>query len=583
MCRKWRGRDLNPRVRKHTGCLVSCLGRTFQDQPLGPGLGTSPYNFQCLWDFLWFWINSRHFSADAKVQIAYLSDRFMPPVAVMQIENCLRQLSISFKLGEQEVLGDLLIQLRGLIKRYAVDDSTSTAEKLQFFFNILPRINDLVNQAKLVKIRSRLLLQVYHVILLISSLGRTNPGWRLLGGANILSSVLVGLPDWVPPIDVETLLKDRRFEEIHDYRYFLTISMGVYIECILTLESVEYSELLSWASSAFYYGMEYLKFLEQLDLEFLARHSDDPFIIFRQYLFPMWNQFVFMHNLLRIFGGRWPRLLSSAFGTAADGVLKYIQYLKRLFSKNFDQIERIATSMVLEEGPMDSPHIQRLRLLRGFLEVYEEEIHQYTDNSPVLDRLLRLLLEMLKKLEDIDGPFVVSSPFWNYYYDLFDLLLEIDCPKRIYHLVVDARDRMILLYYKNFRLEILKGLSLLKSETHGFLKVHLKYFPNEYIDILILESLHLFGNGDENAFLRTIEQIETIGSAKMVSPCIDLLRAYCVYLRTGDVMHYPPLFENPFDSNSWHFGYEVHGPLGVRRYYPFATRLLKIQGFPLTI
>lgn len=29
----WQGRDLNPRVRRHTG---------FQDQPLGPGLGTLP-------------------------------------------------------------------------------------------------------------------------------------------------------------------------------------------------------------------------------------------------------------------------------------------------------------------------------------------------------------------------------------------------------------------------------------------------------------------------------------------------------------------------------------------------------------
>lgn len=500
---------------------------------------------------------------------------------VAGIENCLRQISISLRFGDSGVVSDLLIRFRDLIRVYSLSDLISVSEKLDFFFHLLPRVNDLVNRVDDSVLRSRLLLQVYHLVLLISSFGRTNPGWRLFGGANILSSVLVGLPDWVPWIDVEGLIADRRFDEVNDFRYFLTISMGVYIECILMLDSVEYSELISWASSAFFYGDEYLNFLERIDFGVLVVFSEDPLSVYRQYLFPMWNQFAFMHNLLRIFGDRWPSGLVSRFGHGWEGVLKYIVYLKGLFMEKFSELAEISGSLMLDVPLDESPHVFRLLLLTDFLEIYEEELNQYLQSEPNMDRLRHLLLEMLDRLVGVGGGFDMSSSFWTYYYDIFDLLLEVGCPPGVTDIVESNRDHLVLLYYKAFRLDVLKGGSF-DGEKVDFLKAGIQYSPHAYIDVLILETLHLFGVGDEIGFMQMVDEVERFGHAKLVSPCLDLLKAYCVYLRTGNEVHFPPLYENPFDANSWHFDYRVRSHLGVRRYYPFGTRLLKIQGFPFS-
>lgn len=500
----------------------------------------------------------------------------------VEIENCVRQLSISFKFGEHGVLRDLLVRLRDMIKRYSMREDVSVSEKLVFFFDILPRISDLVNLARDTEYRSRLLLQVYHLILLISSFGRSNPGWRLLGGANILSSVLVGLPEWVPSIDISGLLSARRFREVHDFRYFLTISMGVYIECILTLESVDYYELLSWGNSAFYYGGRYVEFLDEVDLEVISRNSEDPYSVFRQCLFPLWNQFVFMHNLLRILGDHWPASLGTDFGFGIEGVVHYVRYLRGVLQDHLSLVWKIYRSSASGVSPDKSPHIIRLMLLEDFLGVYEAELEEYPKAEPDLSGMRQLLLSMLSRLEALDGSFDASTSYWTYYYDIFDLLLEIDCPDDVCKMVIRHRDRMVLLYYKYYRLGVLRGTPILDDDGLEFLKASLHYSTNEYIDVLILEALQMFGRGELKQFNDQVSRIEELGESKLVSPSLDLLRAYCIYLRTGDELHFPPLFRNPFDSNSWHFGYEIHGPGGVRRYYPFGSRLLKIQGFPLS-
>ncbi len=496
---------------------------------------------------------------------------------IRTLQQFLMSRSIANSTQTKIVFNNSLKNLNLKLRQVFLNNSIDPHQKIEVAKIVLPKLQDCFNYlpAQLSEQWMDLTITCNFVLLYLTSLGRQFEDTRLYAAANILVRLLMGIRD------VEFELEFSSDQEISKIRNALTMTSGVFLEAILTLYELNENDLIQWANRAHFHFAKHWTFVksDRVQQYIFSGSAEEQFQKLRFCLLPLWNSLVLALNLVRIYGDLFPENIDThgLYEKSFRGVADYAKKIHETFQHYVDKVNDHWRKGIYDknDNPFNSEHIQRVYLIGKFALLYVHHINTYSELSESLkfakmvpktateiSKLMEMALQLKDEVDQVcTGQNVFDTNYMAFYYDLYELMLEysIHCEVDdfIQHDIIDAKEKIPLLYYKLFTIEQLTG-----KKRHGFdiefLEEKLKFRQREFLDVQILTTK-----------IATYKLPSDFSSSEDYRKTLEAVIYY--YQGKGEFPEELGKF-NPIDYHTWFFGIQLPNSM---QYFPIGSYQFK--------